>query len=319
MACKLTKATDIVCPFCLQLDQVHLGHGTVRNCQRCDISWGEQEDIWQVQKVVVSKLNPTEVPPEITERTEVYQAEIAQLYRTQQRIDNILALPPEAFVDDPPFKARDWQEAISEHTKVMKMLHLAARLTDDDQQIFRKKLLDIRRREYEQALTGYRKQVGCEGQALLENGPELSKLNEMSQVDATSIINTYNYDLGKAIETIKRDVPTANRHVYAFRLKAWEEERSTWKNPQIALFTQMSARQMAMKNFTENNRVAGGAVLVPSTAAEEICQGWLNRGLVPLKTALDNPSPYHVGCIHYWQPQFGDIGDCLDLWSGGSR
>jgi hypothetical protein len=320
MVCKLQKSEGIICPFCLDPSKVYLGHDTVRYCKRCLISWGASENVWEIKKAIISEEQNGALPEDIVERVEIYQGQIGQLYRTQQRIDELLVLDVD-FENDPDYQAkavRDWQSLVNGFTPVMKLIHLAMRLDSQDEEAFRRELLDIRRREYEEAVSDYMHQVGCEGRAFLDVGPELKKLDEMSRQDARSIGNTYNFELGRALVGIKKDAPRANRYMYARRLGDWEASRAVWKNTQIAMFTQMSSRQVAMEDFVRNNGLIGGAVLVPGQAAEEICQGWINRGVVPIKTAQDNPSPFHIGCIHYWQPEFEEVGDCFDLWVGGS-
>jgi hypothetical protein len=58
-----------------------------------------------------------------------------------------------------------------------------------------------------------------------------------------------------------------------------------------------TARAMAQQDFYMFNDVEGFAVLLPRLAKCPICQGWVNRGKVPLAEAQLNPPPYHVRCI----------------------
>ncbi len=217
---------------------------------------------------------------------------------------------------------RDWQKLTNSDgfSNVMRLVHLAMRQDATDEQALRTELLKARRSEYEATLTELATGLGCTGrQGRLGEGPILSQLNETSEADAKSIVNTYNYDLAIAVIAIRTEVPTANRHVYAKRLQTWETNRDKWKNEQISLNTNLTARSLAQADFMANNPVEGTARLVgPDPAAEPICQGWLNRGNVPMETALANPSPFHFNCPHSWEYRLKKLkkSECKDLWMG---
>ena len=155
---------------------------------------------------------------------------------------------------------RDWQSVVDGMTNVQKLVHLAMRLDPVDEDRIRAGLLKARRRAYEDELTIQARRVGCAGRSgRLRNGPILSQLNEMCLRDAASIASTYNYDLAAAIINVSNEVPTANRHVYAKRLREWEGKRAGWKNQQIALYTENSARTLAQQHFFQHNGHSGMA------------------------------------------------------------
>jgi hypothetical protein len=141
----------------------------------------------------------------------------------------------------------------------------------------------------------------------------------MSIDDAASIANTYNYDLAAAVIKIRSEIPTANRYTYAKYLRIWHAERAKWKERQIVQYAEGTARTKAQQDFETFNRPGGEAILEPRSAVCPVCQGWINRGVVPLNVALNNPSPYHPTCPHIWRtlmPQFNQNA-CFDLWMGG--
>jgi len=216
-----------------------------------------------------------------------------------------------------------WQALIDSMTNVQRLVHLAMRYDMVQEEAIRAEILKARKREYEATLTEMAADVGCDSRrAMLSQGDLLTELNEASKADGQSMANTYNYDLGVAIIAISTETPTANRNTYAKRLQTWEGNRAKWKNPQVALSTSLSARTQAQRDFARFNPglADGEAVLIgPDPAAEPICQGWLNRGKVPAEVARRNPSPFHLGCPHFWEfalPK-AEVGDCRDMWLGG--
>lgn len=216
--------------------------------------------------------------------------------------------------------ARDWSALVDGMTDVQKLVHLVMRYDAVNEEAVRAQLLKARRKEYEATLTEMAAAAGCDNRAILGEGDILSELNDLSSADAKSIANTYNYEVGIAIIAIATETPTANRNTYAKRLRTWEENRGKHKDAQIAMNTNLTARTLAQRDFARFNRNATGqAELRGGPAAEPICQGWLNRGRVPLQTAINNPSPFHMNCPHYWHflpaEQLSD-DECADLWMG---
>jgi len=215
---------------------------------------------------------------------------------------------------------RNWQAMVEEMSDVMKLVHLAMRQDTYDEDRIRGELLRERRRYYEAELTAQAQRIGCRGQVgRLSSGAVLSELNDISQRDATSIVNTYNVDLAAAIRYIRAEVPTANRYVYAKRLGEWEQKRAGWKNDQIAQYTENSARAKAQQDFYQNNTSFGSAELLPRRAVCPVCVGWVSRGVVPLNVSINNPPPYHPNCPHGWSITYERItpDQCQYLWMGG--
>lgn len=215
---------------------------------------------------------------------------------------------------------RNWADLVGQMTDVQKLVHLAMRQDVIDEDAIRSELVKARRREYETTLTELAQKAGCNRTALVSEGETLSEFNELSKQDATSIVNTYNYDLGVAIIAISTETPTANRNTYAKRLRTWDNNRATWKNNQIAVNTNLTARSMAQRDFAQFNTVTEGEAFLagPDPAAEPICQGWINRGKVPTRIAIENPSPFHINCPHVWEmiPVKLGKGECDELWMG---
>jgi len=214
---------------------------------------------------------------------------------------------------------RDWRGIVAGLTDVQKLVHLAMRMDSTDEEAIRGTLLRERRRAYEGELTLQARRIGCGRQmARLGNGPILSALNDMSKEDARSIVATYNYDLAFAIRAIGQETPTANRHTYAKRLQGWEAKRASWKNTQIAEYTENSARSRAQQDFYQYNHPQGVAVLLPKEGVCPVCKGWIKRGRVDARVAQQHPPPYHPNCPHVWDFNWKKFSDrqCENLWMG---
>jgi hypothetical protein len=214
---------------------------------------------------------------------------------------------------------RNWQALVNEMSNVQRLVHLAARWDMVDEENWRGDILRRMRTAYDEELTIQAMRVGCAGRrGQLRNGPLLSALNDTAKGHAASIVNTYNYDLALFILNVGRQTPTANRFVYAKRYADWYTARSQWKDPQIGLMSMQVARTRAQQDFINQNGRMGSARLLPTTAVCPVCQGWINRGRVPLNVAMNNPGPFHQGCPHYWAIESGRIprDQCPDLWMG---
>ena len=122
----------------------------------------------------------------------------------------------------------------------------------------------------------------------------------MSQRDAASIANTYNYFLAVAIIRAGETNPRGNRYYYAKAVGQWDVSYWQYKTPQITEYTDNSARARAQQDFYAINGQTGTAKLEPRSAVCPVCEGWIKRGLVPARVALNNPPPYHVNCPHVW-------------------
>jgi hypothetical protein len=225
-----------------------------------------------------------------------------------------LAEPPE-----PPERGADWRVIVAAMLLLYRLLHQATRQEEEYTKSLQAELLSERIRFYEDELTSQAARVGCPNRrGHLTNQAIIDQLNELSRRDAESIANTYNRDLAATIARIGKDAPGAGRAEFRKRLAAWEEKRASWKNPQIALYTEMSARSLAQQHFYERNHITGTAVLRPERAVCPVCIGWVLRGKVPLEEAEKHPAPYHVNCPHYWltMPDKITPEECAGLWMG---
>ena len=213
----------------------------------------------------------------------------------------------------------DWPSVVATMTDVQKLVHLAMRQDAIDEDRTRTELLKQSRRIYEEELTIQAARAGCPGRrGRLGNGSILTQVNGLCKEWAKSVTNTYNYDLAGAILNIASETPTANRNTYARRLQEWDANRTAQRAPLIAQYTEGAIRALAVQHFYQYNGAMGYAVLEPSTAVCPVCQGWIDRGKVPLHVAMNHPPPYHFRCPHSWTTYPDGVApeQCPMLWMG---
>ncbi len=344
MTCLVQHLEDLPCILCKRADQVYIGHGTVRFCAHCSISWDPIEDEQsldlQRKAVILSEDQDGELPEDMIERMGALIGSINTVFVFDRRLVDMMAIPEILFTEDQvkhllgqydqiqsapqpadkqKGKAADdvWRSLVSTFSPVMQLIHDAMRMNSADTRAMTDELFKARKVEFNDAVSDYVSQLGCGGVSDLRAQVELKFLREDSERDARDITNTHNLDLAKTIEKIKTSVPTANRATYTKGLREWESRRRLWKNTQIALWTTMNTRDQALKSFAFHNNLKPEVELMPKLAKEPICQGWVNRGKVTFEIAVRNPSPYHLNCVHFWKPDFVGIEkDCSNLWKG---
>lgn len=332
MTCITEKLEDVPCLFCKKADQVYIGHGDVRFCAHCTMSWDLREDHTVAKSVIFSdSATDGELPEDIVSRMGILSGKILSLLDFEGRLQRVLALPEDIFlkhnlpgdrpksygdIETGSSKATPWQEIVSadDFTPVMILIHETIRMNEVDIKVLATQLFEARKTEFDDSVSDYLGQMGKGGSGDLTDKKHLAKIRLQSELDASRIAATYNSDLAVSIKNIKNSTPRANRYTYASGLRAWEAERRTWKITQIALNTIMTARDDALKTFSEKNDLAPDVELFPRKAAEPICTGWINRGVLPYDIAKSNNSPFHVGCLHFWRPIFSPTDK--DLWTG---
>jgi hypothetical protein len=215
---------------------------------------------------------------------------------------------------------RDWRAAIVDASPVMTLVHEAVRQDNFDTASIQAGLEQISRSFYNDELTLMAAAHGCDSRhGRLESGIIQSDIDADAATDATSIVNTYNYDLAVAIRHIRQEHPRANRYHYARYLTEWNEKRSSWKDKQIAMMTEGKARNRAQADFLQrNNLMDGNAHLLPIPAVCPICRGLVARGDVPIRVAYANPMPVHPNCPHLWHVDGRELPEdrCATLWVG---
>lgn len=208
---------------------------------------------------------------------------------------------------------------VGELSNVGRLVHLAFRYDTVMQKEISDQLFKSMRQQYEGELTRLAAGSGCNRVGLLGPGVELTRIRQVANEHAESIVNTFNSDIAREISRIRADTPTANRNTYASRLLNWETQRAQWKDPQIAMMSYQFAAQAAKEDFFSNNLVDAMVIARPRTAAEPECQRLVNLGEQPIEIIYRHPFPLHLNCPHEWvkiRMQQLDQFDCNDLWLG---
>jgi len=221
----------------------------------------------------------------------------------------------------------DPQAIISQATFTQRLVYSVARWRRAKTSRLQSELLSVRVKAYNDELSIQAQHVGCPGRVgRLTNGNIVDTLTTDSRRDAESIANTFNYFLAVEIvrtgETptgrVKRLLPVLRIPAYVRSIRSFGDSYWSLKTPQITQMAENGARAKAQQDFYQFNRGRGTAKLEPRTAVCPVCQGWIDRGIVPLRVALNNPPPYHQNCPHYWDTRPDKVAkeDCPTLWMG---
>jgi hypothetical protein len=134
-----------------------------------------------------------------------------------------------------------------------------------------------------------------------------AELRALAVDAASSAVLTRNVEMARQILAIRRDTPTANRFVYASRLRRWDADRAKWKGQQISLREEGRTVENVTRRFLANNRgITGQFVVEPATWAIPVCKfdciGAVQGGPYDLTdwAALDS-FPRHPNCPHHRQ------------------
>lgn len=178
-----------------------------------------------------------------------------------------------------------------------------------------------RTRAYKEGWNYLAKQTGVRGQLLLDD-TTVRNLRQKSTQEASQIVDTYNKDLRRAIETAESTYPTATVQQLALEVSEWNARREEFKSPQVSLWVNGDARQDAETEFFRANpSISGKGRVVPTYAAEPGCQAMVDAGWQPLAIALGWRVPLHPNCIHQKEFDFDksttpSTGNILgNIWS----
>lgn len=219
---------------------------------------------------------------------------------------------------------RNWRPLVDQMTDVQRKVHLAARGVEDDEKVWRARIFADVRGEYEHTIREEVKALGCldPGRVVLQNGPELKALATRAQQSAKSIVNTYNYDLARAILAIGAQTPRANRYTYFARLDTWEKARAERKDQQITDVEVGWAINRAKESFHANNAILARAEVWPYPTVCPVCAEYVAGNPYSSMDELYRRCelPAHVGCPHHGRPLLDrklTREECAGLWIGG--
>lgn len=160
---------------------------------------------------------------------------------------------------------------------------------------------------------------GCTQPVRRPTGVELRELRRMSNRDAESIARTFNRDLERHVARFRRDNPRARRGEWVSSLDQWSRQRAQWKDAQIAVHTQMSARHYARKRFGVRNGLNRTFRCVGPPPVCKICIEAMSFVAVDEDYMSRHAAPFHPNCIHEWVelgPPDETAKGCDELWFG---
>jgi len=221
----------------------------------------------------------------------------------------------------------DWVALVAEMSDVQRLVHLTGRMTAFEERDLADRLFAEGKMAYQDALDAEALKLGCPGGANISAGPELSALRARADWAAASVTNTYNYNLAREIISIGEDVPTANRHVYAWRLygsdTSWDKGYWTDKATEIAQVEMMTVINAGIADFHDRNGhlFEATAKILPYFAVCDLCQEMVDGN--PYTTVAEVFRKYilppHPSCPHHCQAMPKDkltSRECADLWMG---
>ncbi len=201
--------------------------------------------------------------------------------------------------------------------RLKRRLRVAYEFALPDEQALADSIYRQRAQAWQQAMTEQAQRVGSRRTGRLPSGEDAARLRAQSIEDAQSIRATFNHDLEREIERLYAAQPDGNRDYYVSNLTRWADERAAWKDRQITLNNNKTARYEAMKAFEIHNRVssmfrfAGPAPVCPD------CADKFAMGEVRQQVVRENPTPRHPNCPHEWVTTQSKLGvPITELWVG---
>lgn len=205
-----------------------------------------------------------------------------------------------------------------ELTTLQRVIRLGFEMQTEDRDDLAQDLLKQRAQSWRQAIEGEARKVGVTRAARGPSGRDLDELRQMSKDDAQSIYNTYNRALENEIKRLFAANPRGNRNYYIKNLEQWASNRARWKDRQIALHTDKTARYHAQQRFWDVNGARerryrfDGPAPVCDDCAEMFAAGEVDQRFVD-----QNPTPLHPGCPHSWKTLSFKLNvSKQDIWMG---
>lgn len=205
-----------------------------------------------------------------------------------------------------------------EFTKLQRIIRLGFEMQTEDRDELAQSILKQRAAAWRGAIEEEARKVGITRSARGPSGADLNELRRMSIDDAQSIFKTYNADLEREIARLFAANPRGNRNYYISNLETWAQNRAAWKNRQISIMNNKTARHHAQQRFWDMNGARerfyrfDGPAPVCDDCAEMFAAGEVDQRFVD-----QNPTPLHPNCPHEWK----SVGFKLnvaksDVWMG---
>ena len=170
---------------------------------------------------------------------------------------------------------------------------------------------------WQQAMTEQARSTGSHRTGRVPSGTDALYLRQVSIEDAQSIRRTFNSDLEREIERLYTANPDGGRDYYVSNLVQWADDRAAWKDRQISLMNQKTARFYAQQRFKDMNRVRANYRFTGPSPVCDDCADKFALGIVDQRVVDGDPTPLHQNCPHEWAFTDAKPGVSLDnLWVG---
>jgi hypothetical protein len=202
-------------------------------------------------------------------------------------------------------------------SKLLQIIALLYRMTDEDTQALENELLAAKKRAWRTTIEDEARQMGYNIRARNPSGVDLRELKAQAKADAKSITQTWHKDVERQLAKLFKANPRGNRAYYAKNMEAWAAKRATWKDASIALNSEMQTIQYAKSRFWQNNGLRGDRFAAGGPAPTcKICIRIFGAGVVTYAYTQRHPFPAHVNCPHSYV-RVGRAKVPLDqLWIG---
>lgn len=203
---------------------------------------------------------------------------------------------------------------MSQLTQVIGLLY---RMDDTQTQQLADVLLESRKQAWITTMRSMARKHNCDKTPNPPRMGDLAEYQRTSREDAASVTTTYNRDVTREIERLYAANPRGNRSYYFANLERWAAARSTWKAPSIAITTEATAREWAMRRFEAMNY--GDALKYRFEGPPEVCRDCVTRaaaGIVDIAYVKKYACPRHVNCPHKWVVVNRPKLTCDEIWVG---
>ena len=203
-------------------------------------------------------------------------------------------------------------------TKLQSVMRLAYGMRSDEEAVLARNIENHMQAAWTEQMRSEARSVGSKKSIPFPRGEALDMIRRQAITDAHSIRNTYNRGLEREIRRLYDANPRGNRNYYMKNIEDWHAKWQAWKDRQIALVNDKTARYMATQEFNTANDVQGARYVFdgPAPACDD-CGAMFAAGEVNQDFVDRNPTPLHPNCPHYWTRVGGRVGVPIEqLWVG---
>lgn len=205
-------------------------------------------------------------------------------------------------------------------TKLQRIIALAFRMHDEDEDQLYAQLRDQRIGAYRAELADQAAKLGRRGvEVPMPSGDALAWIEAQCRRDAASIVQTYNRQMERQLTQMIEDNALRNRYQWGAAVNRWADARAATKDREIALNTDGTARTYAREQFVHVNELeqyVQGRLEGPPPVCET-CTNAAAAGWVDADYMKRYPMPNHLRCEHGYRTRYVVPPDVAqELWIG---